>query len=156
MRIATSQPNTLTARHIHTGSLLRRTNVLKVWIAIAPVKYAPPVSPICVRIPAHKRQSRTSAHPVREKCPPCASHNIPAYKAVQDSGALLHGWIDAPFVTLLSAAHCALITIEILLNALLSMRDAMYAPSCVWKNAREWCWLMPWRLRANAMRGSHE
>lgn len=51
MSMAVSQPKMLIPAQTHFESLLRSTSVLNVWIAIALVKYAPPVSPIKARIP---------------------------------------------------------------------------------------------------------
>ena len=62
---------------------------------------------------------------------------------------------NAPVVTAFAPAHCESIIIPMLLIALQSISDAMYAPNCVWKNARAWCWFDRRRLRRDKI-GSHE
>ena len=152
-----SQPRSTTPKHAHPGILLRRTSVLNVWIAIVPVKYAPPVSPICERIPAHHHENLIfppctflDGHTLcvaQSSCARVRPEPLPAYPASKN--------VHAPSVTAFAPAQCESTIMETLLNALQSISDAMYAPSCVWKNAREWCWFPRWRL-TKAMIGSHE
>ena len=152
-----SQPKSTTPKQAHPGILLRRTSVLNVWIAIVPVKYAPPVSPICERIPAHRHETSFPLHARFWIVIPCVLHKVPTYNSKRLSHELPpQKSKHTPSVTAFALAHSALIIIDMLLNALPSISDAMYAPSCVWKNAREWCWFALDRRFTRAARGSHE